>query len=340
MKILIIGGSRFIGLATTLALHRQGHELALFNRGKSPTELPSDIHTLMGDINDLAASREALLAFKPDVIWHNIVLHDGHVRDVQAIFAGSGARFVMTSSVDVYLTFGRILGRDPGEVLGDEIDEDSPLRGSRYPYRSAETPPHDIMYRYDKIPAEQAALAHPELPGCVVRLPMVVGERDPRRRLLPFVQPMRLSRPAIILDAAYARWISTYGYVENIAHALTLAITDPRANGRIYNACDASLSTLEMGEQVRTAMGWGGEFVVLPGDELPEALRFFGGNAAQNLRVRAQRIRDELGYMPQVDRVEAIRRTVAWELANPPAELPPELTDFSAEDEVLAKLKK
>ena len=338
MKILIIGGTRFIGLATTLALHRQGHTLAIFNRGKSPTELPADIQTITGDVNDLSASRDALLAFKPDAIWHNIVLHDGHVRDVQAIFGGSGARFVMTSSVDVYLAFGRILGSDPGAVLPGEIDESSPLRESRYPYRSAETAPDDIMYRYDKILAEAAALDHADLPGCVVRLPMVIGARDPRRRLLPFVQPMRDQRPAIVLDAAYARWVSTYGYVENIAHALTLAIIDVRANGRIYNACDASLSTLEMGQQVKAAMGWGGEFVVLPGDELPEALRFTGGNAAQDLRVRAQRIVDALGYAPQVDFAEGIRKTVAWELANPPAE-PRDLVNYAAEDEVLARHK-
>jgi nucleoside-diphosphate-sugar epimerase len=43
MKIMIIGGTRFIGLAPTLALHRQGHALEIFNRGKSPAELPPDL---------------------------------------------------------------------------------------------------------------------------------------------------------------------------------------------------------------------------------------------------------------------------------------------------------
>jgi len=38
MKILIMGGTRFIGVSLTKVLVEQGHEVVLFNRGNNATE--------------------------------------------------------------------------------------------------------------------------------------------------------------------------------------------------------------------------------------------------------------------------------------------------------------
>ena len=117
MKILIIGGTRFIGLATTKALHDAGHTIAVFNRGNNADAVPEGIQQIRGDRDTLVESADELRAFAPDVVWHNIVLEEKQVRDVQTVFTGVAKRFVMTSSMDVYLAFGRLLGKEQVEPI-------------------------------------------------------------------------------------------------------------------------------------------------------------------------------------------------------------------------------
>jgi len=330
MKILIIGGSRFIGLQTTKMLHEAGHTLAIFNRGNNAASLPEGIQHIPGDRDTLVESADALRAFAPDVVWHNIVLDDNHVRDVQTVFTGVARRFVMTSSMDVYLAFGRLLGKEDVPPITYVADEDSPVRNDLYLY--PDIPGAYRNSKYDKIPAEKLALASKDLPATVVRLPMVIGANDGQRRLLPFVQPMHAGRDKIIIDEVHAQWKSTYGYVDNMARALQLTIESDAASGRIYNAADGIFTWLEIGTMVKDAMAWAGDFVLAPSDRLPEELRF--GMVQQHLEVRGERLRAELGYEPLVDFKEGLRRTVAWDLEH----LPEKGYDPTAQDEALATL--
>ncbi len=56
------------------------------------------------------------------------------------------------------------------------------------------------------------------------------------------------------------------------------------------------------------------------------------GLRARSWVASSQRIRDELEYHEPVPLDEAIRRTLAWERANPPAEIDPHQFDYAAED--------
>jgi dTDP-D-glucose 4,6-dehydratase len=51
------------------------------------------------------------------------------------------------------------------------------------------------------------------------------------------------------------------------------------------------------------------------------------------------RIRRELGYNEAIPFDEALKRTIAWERANPPATIDAQLFDYAAEDALLASLK-
>src|SRR5262249_60182889 len=120
---------------------------------------------------------------------------------------------------------------DPGP-----LDEDAPLRDMRYPYRG-----HGLSFEhaddYDKIPVEQVVMGQPDLAATVLRLPAVYGPGDKGHRLRPYVQRIADGRPAILLGDEQARWRWTRGYVENVAAAITLAITDRRAAGAGQKHC-------------------------------------------------------------------------------------------------------
>lgn len=67
MRILIVGGTGFMGPFVVRQLAEQGHELLLFHRGRTHAELPSDITHLYGDRADLPAFTATFQSFAPDV---------------------------------------------------------------------------------------------------------------------------------------------------------------------------------------------------------------------------------------------------------------------------------
>ncbi len=166
------------------------------------------------------------------------------------------------------------------------------------------------------------------------------GPGDPQHRVFPYLKRMDDHRPAIVLTQGMANWRWTRGYVENVAQAVVLAVTDKRATGQIYNVGEKqTYSEADWVNAIGAVAGWSGEVIAVPEDHVPEPLRP-DFNIAQHLVVDTSRIRKELGYIELVSREEALRRTVAWERAHPPAEIDPQTFNYAAEDALLAKLER
>lgn len=53
MKILVIGGTNFIGLNVVLQLIAMGHEVTVFNRGETKTKLPREVKKIKSDRHNL-----------------------------------------------------------------------------------------------------------------------------------------------------------------------------------------------------------------------------------------------------------------------------------------------
>src|SRR5262249_54191248 len=145
-----------------------------------------------------------------------------------------------------------------GEVDPAPITEDSPLRTKLYPYRGetlrAEDDPRRWMDDYDKIPAERVVMSHAELPGTILRLPAVYGPHDFQHRMFLYLKRMLDGRSAILLEESVANWRWNHGYVENIADAIALAVTNEQASGRIYVVGEPfALSMAERIEQIAKA---------------------------------------------------------------------------------------
>jgi len=340
MRVLVIGGTRFIGLTAVEQLHAQGHEVVVFHRGlANPTDLPR-VEQILGDRETLGDHVAAFRRFAPDVVLDACASFASHARLLVDVFRGLAGRTVVLSSVDVYRAYGRLHESEPGPLESLPLDEAAPLRASLYPYHDTASVPTDFGARYDKIPIEKIVLGHPALPGTVLRLPFVYGPRDYQHRLGLYLRLMDDGRPAILLDTNMVRWRGTHGYVENVAAAIVRAVTDARATGHLYNVGEVDAPTERAWvEAIGRAAGWTGHVVVVERAALPLALRWWGDAAmAQDLVTDTTRMRAELGLEDVVSFDEGLRRAVAWERANRQEELDVGLLDYAAQDAVLAGL--
>ncbi len=336
MRVLVIGGTSFIGPAVVQRLVDTGHEVTVFNRGQTAAELPEGVGRITGERESIGAFRKQFEALAPDVAIDMRPMTEREIRLVVDGVRGIVSRVVAISSMDVYRAFGRLIGTEFGPPVDLPLNEESPLREKLFPYRStAGLPADDPNYwreNYDKILVERVVLGDPDLPGTMLRLPMVYGPRDGQHRFRSFVKRMDDGRRAIPLAESYASWRSSWAFVDDVAAAIALAATDERAAGRLYTLSETEHPTMAgIAQMLASRIGWDGQIVTVPDEELPPAL-----NTAQHLVGDSTRIREELGYQEITPPDEAWERTIAWEREGDPPVNPAEF-DYAAEDELLRK---
>ncbi|PWV94439.1 nucleoside-diphosphate-sugar epimerase [Paenibacillus cellulosilyticus] len=332
MKILIVGGTGFIGPFLVKELSQAGHELALFNRGNKNTNFSnSNICYISGDRQKLFDFRSEFAKFQPDVVIHMGAYTNQDAEMAIASLEGIANRMVVLSSIDVYRAYGIVLGLEGGAAV-TPLSEESLLRQRLYPYGG----------EYEKIVVEEQIMKCPNIVGTILRLPMVYGPGDPSHRLYKYAKRIYDKRDCIIFDDLFANWRSSRGYVENVAHAIALAATNDRAAGEIYNVGESTtLSEYEWLNTIKTSLQWNGKIHTFQRSQLPAELIYPELNFQQNWDIDTTKIRVELGYEEIVTLEEGIMKTVTWELNNPPDELHPKdfpRLDYEVEDRFLREL--
>lgn len=118
MKILIIGGTRFVGRHLVTSARARGHEVTLFNRGKSNPGLFRRVKTIQGDretdLEQLSGQWDAVIdtcGYLPRI-----------VRMSAEALKDKVSRYVFISSVSVYASFKKI-GIKESDAVGTLADE-------------------------------------------------------------------------------------------------------------------------------------------------------------------------------------------------------------------------
>lgn len=340
MRVLIVGGTGFIGSHVVRALDALGHDVTVYHRGTTEPALPPRVR----HVRDARAAMPVthfpaeLTAERPDVVLHMTAMGEADARAAVNAFAGHAGRIVALSSGDVYRAYGILQSLETGPPEPIPLHEDSPLRATLYPYRAHARSEADLVFSYEKILAERVLSGDPRLSATILRLPAVYGPGDPQRRLRRWVVRMHDARPAIAIDAREAEWRWTHGYVGNVAAAIVLAVADKRAAGRVYNVGEASTPTvLERVRQLGAALGWRGEIVPLSPHQWTPTRPLPLMNFDQDLVCDTTRLRLQLGFHEAVSLDEGLRLTGAWEREHPPAGEPGRAEEYAAEDAAISE---
>lgn len=180
LRILILGGTNFIGPHQVRAAVARGHEVTLFNRGITNPDLFPDLETLIGDREGDFAS---LAGREWDVVIDNPANIPRWVRLSTEALSGSVGKYVYVSSTGVYVPY-----------LTTDIHEDAPVD-------TIEDPETEVVD--GRTVGALKALAEDEARGAfpdnhlVVRPTYIIGPGDPTDRYTYW--PVRLSRGGEVL---------------------------------------------------------------------------------------------------------------------------------------------
>jgi 2'-hydroxyisoflavone reductase len=104
LKVLILGGTGFIGPHFVNALKAGGHSLTLFNRGKRDPEADAGVEQLIGDRNGQV---DALKGRNWDAVIDNSAYTPKQVRLTAELLKGHVKQYILISSVAVYANFAK-----------------------------------------------------------------------------------------------------------------------------------------------------------------------------------------------------------------------------------------
>ncbi|HEU5318738.1 MAG TPA: NAD-dependent epimerase/dehydratase family protein [Chloroflexota bacterium] len=237
MRILILGGTRFLGRHLVDAALARGHEVTLFTRGQTNPDLYATLERIRGD-RDPQKDGGAGLAQLEGRIWDAVFDTSGYVpRVVRAAaerLAGAATHYTFVSSISVYKDFAR-----PG------IDEDYPV--ATLEDESVEEITGDT---YGPLKALCEREVERTFPGRAlnVRPGLIVGPHDPTDRFTNW--PHRVAQggevlapngpdlPVQVIDARdLAAWIVTLAETRTTGTFNATGPDQPLGLGAVLDAC-------------------------------------------------------------------------------------------------------
>ncbi len=188
LRILILGGTGFIGPHQVRYALARGHQVTLFNRGKQSREWPGRVEELVGDRN--TGALEALKDREWDVCIDNPTTLPSWVRDAGQVLSGKIQQYIFISTISVYAENDK------------PADESAPV--ATYSGKDAMAETQDSLrasvaelYGPLKALSEQEAEKHFSGMTTIIRPGLIAGPGDETDRFTYW--PVRLARGGEIL---------------------------------------------------------------------------------------------------------------------------------------------
>jgi nucleoside-diphosphate-sugar epimerase len=223
MKVLVIGGTGYIGSHTVEELVRRGHDVSVFARGLTSTRLPEPVSSINGDRHrpeDLSRARRLNFDAVIDI--------NAYAREeTQAVinqFDGDISRFVHLSTVSVCQF------TSPLPLNEDDALQTDPATG----------------YGYNKAECERALRwAHSKsgFPFVSIRPAAVFGPRDRISRENYYLKRITAGDPCIVPDTGSLPIAAIF--VKDLASTLANALTAERVVGSAYTLSQPELVSLD-----------------------------------------------------------------------------------------------
>jgi len=132
MRLLIAGGTSFVGRAIAWSALRQGHEVSVINRGVTPHDLPDSVERLVGDRHgDLSALEGRTF----DATVDSVAYRPSDVRALADALGGRGGHHLQISSISAYrdsVAPGLVESQSELWPVDPDLDLEGPITGESY----------------------------------------------------------------------------------------------------------------------------------------------------------------------------------------------------------------
>lgn len=309
MRILVMGGTRFIGVYLTKLLVAQGHEVVLFNRGKKPAPV-ENLQTIVGDRTDAATLKSQLAGESFDAIFDNNGRELSDTQPLIELFGDKVKHFVYVSSAGVYLKSDQM-----PHIEGDAVDPNSRHKGK------FET---------------EAYLQAQGVPFTSVRPVYIYGPQNYNPLEAWFFDRIVRNRPVPI--PGNGMHLTQLGHVQDLAEAMVAVLGNETAIGQIYNISGEKAVTFDgLARACAQAAGKDpADLKIVHYD--PKAFDFGKAKAfpmrVQHFFTAIDKAQAELGWAPKFDLVTGLKDSFQHDYlatGKDKAEV-----DFSLDDQILA----
>jgi nucleoside-diphosphate-sugar epimerase len=258
MKVLVIGGTSFIGRRLVAELLKAGHDVTVLHR-RAKHDLGRRVHNLQGDRNDPETVRRLLSRAGFEVVFDNAYDWErgtGPAHVEAAALATSGDRlhrYVFLSSVAAY---GDGLNHHEGDALAADDDPN--------PYGRNKAMTERMLFRLHQKSG---------FPVVTFRPPYVFGPGNPFYREAFFWDRLRDGRPIVLPGDGHR--LMQFVYVRDLVGSMLRSIEVADAAGEAFNiGYDRPLTQLEVVQSLAAAANKKPSIVRVPRERIVEA----GGN--------------------------------------------------------------
>jgi nucleoside-diphosphate-sugar epimerase len=310
MRVLVMGGTRFIGVSLTRLLVQQGHDVVLFNRGNQPAPVPN-VGQIHGDRKDAADLKAKLAGETFDAIFDNNGRERSDTQPLVELFGDRVQHFIYVSSAGVYMKSDQM-----PHVEGDAVDPNSRHKG--------------------KFQTE-AYLAEQSVPFTSVRPVYIYGPQNYNDLEAWFFDRLVRDRPIPIPGNGMA--LTQWGHVADLAAAMAAILGNSKAIGQIYNISGDRAVTFD-GLARACAIAAGKDPATLNIVHYDPKQFDFGKRKAFPMRVQhfftdIRRATLDLDWQPQFDLVSGLKDSFHKDYVTSGRQT--QTVDFELDDQILAK---
>jgi len=226
MKILVIGGTQFIGRHLVTALKKYGHNVTLLNRGKTAPGLFPDLPVVIADRQSPDLRNVEGLMQNWDAVIDLSAYYPKDVTAILDILSGRTNRYIFCSTISVYETL--MAGTTP------LLSEDCSVL-SCTPEEAVDT--SMLTYGKRKAECERVIAAHPaKIPFVFIRPSVVFGDHDHTDRFAYWISRASNQKKFILPDDGLTVVQKTYA--PDLAEAFVSSLTSTAATGNAFNIAE------------------------------------------------------------------------------------------------------
>ena len=221
MKVLVVGGTGFVGTRLVRLLLEHGHAPVCL--GLPGQACPPGVRGIECDRNTPAFAQR-LEREEVDAVVDLVAYREAETRAIVGLFSGRIARFVQLSTLSVFAA-----------AHAAEVNEENAVRGGPASSYGGSKGRCEMVL--------EEAHTRARFPYVILRSAPLMGPGDPVSRENYFLKRLRAGRPIFIPGAPGAHL--TVLYVGDLARALLAALVSPQAVARDYNLAQSERLTLE-----------------------------------------------------------------------------------------------